>query len=303
MESPRGLLMVTGAGLCWATTGLFGTLLFREGVDPVSLASTRTALAALVFLLFLFLSNPQKLYVGKSQLLTLVPGSIIGVTFFNLFYMNAIDEMGISTAVVLLYTAPIFALLLSRIFLKEPLTPQKMVALVLAFSGVILVVEGFELPALRENSRGIMMGLGAGLSFALLSVFGKGSNRGTDRLTASFYLLFLGALFLSFISPPWTGVLESAGSPFLLLVLGAMVFVSTFLAHYLYLAGLNYLEASKASIVVAVEPAVAILLAYIFLGEQLILLQYVGVFLILAAVFLLQLSPERLLFQDLYIKS
>jgi len=292
MDSPRGLLMVAGAGLCWATTGLFGTLLFQEGVDPVSLASTRTALAALVFLLFLFLTNPQKLRVEKGQLLTLLPGSIIGVTFFNLFYMNAIDEMGISTAVVLLYTAPIFALLLSRIFLKESLTPQKMVALVLAFSGVILVVEGFELSALRENSRGIILGLGAGLSFGLLSVLGKASNRSNDPMTVSFYLLFLGALFLSFIRSPWTGVLESAASPLLLLVLGAMVFISTFLAHYLYLAGLSYLEAGKASIAVAIEPAVAILLAYVFLGEQLILLQYVGVVLILGAVFLLKTNPS-----------
>ena len=293
MEISRGLFMVAGAGLCWATTGLFGTLLFREGVDPVSLASTRTALAALVFLLFLFLSNPQKLRIKKGQLLTLLPGSIIGVTFFNLFYMNAIDEIGISTAVVLLYTAPIFALLLSRIFLKEPLTPQKIISLFLAFSGVILVVEGFELPVLRENSRGIILGLGAGLSFGLLSVLGKASNRRTDPMTVSFYLLFLGALFLSFIRAPWTGVLESAVSPLLLLVLGAMVFISTFLAHYLYLAGLNYLEAGKASIVVAIEPAVAILLAYIFLGEQLVLLQYVGVLLILAAVVLLRLSSKR----------
>ena len=292
MVTRKGLLMVAGAGICWATTGLFGTLLFREGIDPVNVASTRNALAALIFLLYLVITQPQLLRLDKNQLLTLLPGSLVGVTLFNLFYMNAIDEAGMSTAVVLLYTSPVFAVLLSRLFLKEPLTLHKVASLGLAFGGVILVVEAFELSALIDNYTGILLGLASGVSFALLSVFGKHLTGSLDRLTASFYLLFLGALFLSFIRTPWNGLVEAAASPGLLAALAAMVIISTFLSHFLYLYGLSYLQAGRASIAVSVEPAAAILLAFIFLGERLSLLQYVGVLLVLAAVFLLRLERD-----------
>ncbi len=292
MVTRKGLLMVAGAGICWATTGLFGTLLFREGIDPVNVASTRNALAALIFLLYLVITQPQLLRLDKNQLLTLLPGSLVGVTLFNLFYMNAIDEAGMSTAVVLLYTSPVFAVLLSRLFLKEPLTLHKVASLGLAFGGVILVVEAFELSALIDNYTGILLGLASGVSFALLSVFGKHLTGSLDRLTASFYLLFLGALFLSFIRAPWNGLVEAAASPGLLAALAAMVIISTFLSHFLYLYGLSYLQAGRASIAVSVEPAAAILLAFIFLGERLSLLQYVGVLLVLAAVFLLRLERD-----------
>jgi len=292
MVTRKGLLMVAGAGICWATTGLFGTLLFREGIDPVNVASTRNALAALIFLLYLVITQPQLLRLDKNQLLILLPGSLVGVTLFNLFYLNAIDEAGMSTAVVLLYTSPVFAVLLSRLFLKEPLTLHKVASLGLAFGGVILVVEAFELSALIDNYTGILLGLASGVSFALLSVFGKHLTGSLDRLTASFYLLFLGALFLSFIRAPWNGLVEAAASPGLLAALAAMVIISTFLSHFLYLYGLSYLQAGRASIAVSVEPAAAILLAFIFLGEQLSLLQYAGVLLVLAAVFLLRLERD-----------
>ncbi len=288
MITRKGLLMVSGAGICWATTGLFGVILFSAGVDPINVASTRNALATLIFLGFLLIVHPERLKVKKSQLFIFALGGFIGVTIFNVFYMTAIDSAGISTAVVLLYTAPVFAVILSRIFLGELLTRGKVIALIIAFTGVALVVEAFDLPALLDNPIAILTGLGAGLSFGLLSVLGKYLTGSTHRLTTSFYLLFFGSLFLSFIRPFWLGIIETQYSVTLLLALAAMVVISTFLSHYLYISGLSYLEAGKASIAVAIEPAAAILLAFFFLGERLVPVQYIGVIFVLAAVLILR---------------
>jgi len=198
-----------------------------------------------------------------------------------------------STAVILLYTSPVFAVILSRIFLGEPLSSIKIAALITAFTGVVLVVEAFNVHTLLHNPRAALLGLGAGLFFALLSVFGKHLTGSTHRLTTSFYLLFTGALFLALIRPPWLAIIEIQSSLSLLPALAALVIISTFLAHFLYIYGLSYLEAGKASIAVAIEPPAAIFLAYFFLGERLGAVQYAGVVLVLAAVFLLRIPSRK----------
>jgi len=313
---------VAAAGLCWATTGIFGTILFEKSLDPLDVASTRTVLAALVFLLYLLIRDPRLLKAGGYQLLMLAGGGLVAVTFFNIFYMNAIESTGVSTAVVLLYTSPVFAVFLSRMFLKEPLTGGKVIALVLAFGGVILVVEAYEFFSLHFDAFGVAMGLGAGLCFAILSVFGKYILGGTNQLTASFYLLFFGAFFLVFVRPPWlalgqlvgvstrgpagggappevvlpveaSGITLNAELFTTVLHLAAIVIISTFLAHVLYISGLSYLEAGKASIAVAIEPVAAILMAFAFLGERLTALQYLGVVLVMAAVILIRREGSR----------
>ncbi len=294
MNTNKGLLMVSGAGICWATTGLFGTLLFREGLDPVNVASTRNVLAAILFLIFLLTVHPEKLIVRPKQIALLALGGLTGIAIFNVFYLSAISTAGMSTAVVLLYTSPVFAVIMSRLFLGEPLSPVKAAALITAFTGVVLVAEAYDLPSLINNPQAVLLGLGAGFFFALLSVFGKHISGSIHRLTTSFYLLFTGSIFLALIRPPWLTVIEIQSSPALIPALAALVVISTFLSHFLYIYGLSYLEAGKASIAVAIEPPAAIFLAYIFLGERLDPVQYFGVILVLTAVFLLRLpSPKK----------
>ncbi len=293
MNKSKGLLMVTGAGICWATTGLFGTILFREGLDPVNVASTRSVLAAMLFLVYLLAAHPQKLIITPGKILILALGGLAGIAIFNIFYLSAIDAAGMSTAVVLLYTSPVFAVILSRIFLGEPLSGKKIAALLTAFTGVILVVEAFDFLTLLHDPRSALLGLGAGLFFALLSVFGKYLTGSTHRLTTSFYLLFTGAFFLALVRPPWLAILEIGSSSHLLLTLAALVIISTFSSHFLYIYGLSYLEAGKASIAVAIEPPAAIFLAYIFLGERLAPVQYAGVVLVLAAVLMLRIPAKK----------
>lgn len=65
----------------------------------------------------------------------------VSVGLFNIFYMIAIDLTTVTTAVMLLYTAPAFSMLMARVFLKETLTVKKNLAVFLTFAGIILLVE------------------------------------------------------------------------------------------------------------------------------------------------------------------
>lgn len=293
MNTGKGLLMVSCAGICWATTGLFGTFLFSEGIDPINIASARNTLASIIFLGFLLTAHRDKLIVGRKKLALLALGGLTGIAIFNIFYLSAINLAGMSLAVILLYTSPVFAVIMARLFLGELLTPLKVTALLIAFSGVILVVEAFNFRALLSEPRATLMGLGAGFFFATLSVFGKHLTGSSHRLTTSFYLIFTGSFFLALLRPPWLGIMEVMNHPQLLAAFTALVIISTFASHFLYIYGLSYLEAGKASIAVAIEPPAALFLAFIFLGERLSIIQYFGVILVLTAVIILKIKPGK----------
>ncbi len=288
MQLNKGYFMVMGAGICWATTGIFSVLLFREGVEPLEVASIRVALAALFFFLYFLPRLRGNFLLKKRELLFFAVSGFVGVGLFNYFYLQAIDRIGVSIAVVLLYTSPVFVIVISFFLLKENITLFKIMALLIALTGVFLVVRGPELFffPVEMDLGGIAMGLGAGLAFGLLSILGKYALGRHEMLQVVFYLMFFGALSFMLFSPPWI-IFQGGFSISVLLLLLAIALISTFLAHLLYIFGLKFVEAGRASIAVAVEPPTAIFLAFLFLGENLVFWQYIGVALVLMAVVLL----------------
>ncbi len=288
MQFNKGYFLAAGAGVCWATTGIFSAMLFREGAEPLEVASIRVALAAIFFFFYCLPKYRSVFFLEIRELVLFALSGFVGVGFFNFFYLQAIERVGVSVAVVLLYISPIFVIVASSFLLKEAITFNKIIALIAAFLGVVLTVRGHELflSSIILDYRGIAMGLGAGLSFAFLSVFGKYALGRHELLQVVFYMMFFGALSLSIFFPPWTIFQRGFSITFLIMLL-AIAFISTFLAHILYISGLNYVEAGKASIGVAVEPPIAIILAFFFLGENLVFWQYIGVAMVLTTVVLL----------------
>jgi drug/metabolite transporter (DMT)-like permease len=58
-------------------------------------------------------------------------------------------------------------------------------------------------------------------------------------------------------------------------------------------AGLQFLGAARGSVIISFQPVITILLSLLFLNEMLTLQQWFGGLLVILAVFLLQLSPDR----------
>ena len=282
----QGLLMAMAAGVCWGTTGLFGTILFEKGFEPLLVASVRVSFSLLVFLVVFLSRYRSRLSVPWNELAWLAFFSFVGVHLFNIFYLQAIEQVGISVAVVLLYTSPLFVVLFSSMLLGEKITRVKLTSVILLFTGTIFVVQAYQVSLFMLNFSGIMLGLGAGLTFGLLSVFSKISLVKADQLAKIFYLFLFGSVFLSFVRPPWL-IFDYEFTFAAFLALSGLVVIATIAAYTLYILGLTRLEAGQGSIAVAVEPVAAIMFAFIFMGEVLSFGQYLGVGLVLCGIFLI----------------
>ncbi|RLI05785.1 hypothetical protein DRO26_01210 [Candidatus Bathyarchaeota archaeon] len=287
MEKKKlGFVLISLAGVCWGSAGVLSKLLMNIGLFPEIIAMYRVSLGFLLLVsVFLFL-KPSSLKVSLEKLFPLLFGGVVGVALGILAYFYTIKLMSASVAVILLYTYPIFALIIARFFVGEKITFIKTVAVLFVLFGCFLVVKGYSLTYLRLTGWGVLIGLTSGLSFAIYVVFGRVMLKDVDGLAVIVYTLGFGALCLMVINLLFhpLNLLVYGMNVWILLVLLAVI--PTFLAFTFFITGLQYLEASKASICTTFEIVSALLFAFIFLGERLEPLQIVGALMVIFSIFL-----------------
>jgi drug/metabolite transporter (DMT)-like permease len=283
-KNKLGLVFVILAGAFWGTTGTITKYIYAFGVDPLTLSLLRIGISFFGLLAFAIVTG-RKIRFKRQHALFFLGFGTVSVAAFNVFYLTAIQLTTVTTAVVLLYTAPAFTLIAARIVLKESFTTRKFLALLLTFAGIVLVVEAYRPGQLLLNVPGVLTGLASGLTYGLYSIFSKGAlRRGYTTLETVILALGAGLLMLSFVRPPWH-LIPLIGEPFILwLLVVAIAVFSTMLAYVFFVSGLVHIDAGKATLVAAVEPVVAIIAAMLFLGETITILQFVGIVAVLAAI-------------------
>jgi len=227
------------------------------------------------------------LRLERRDLLFFLAFGLLGVAVFYVVYIHAIDLTGMGMAAVLMYTAPAWVIVFSAVFFKEPLSGIKTVALALAVAGCALVGRVYDLTNVRLNWLGVLLGLGAGLTYGLYTIFCKVAQRRHTIWSTLAYALGVGALFLLPLQSQ-AALTQAVSTPQTLILLLLLGLVPTLGGGVAFNAGLRRVTASSASIVATLEPVVAMLLGRLVFGERLEALQMVGAGLILAAVVVLQ---------------
>ncbi len=274
---------MAAAAVLWGTLGVAVRSLLASGLSPLQAAAWRASGAFAVLLIYCLLVNRPALRVRRRDLPLLAAFGAVSVAGFMTIYFMAIDLTTIATAAVLMYTAPAWVVILARAFYGEAMTPMKTAAVGFTFAGCALVVGAFGPGALRLSTPGLMAGLGAGLTYALYSIFGKAALRRHSPLTTVVFTLGFGAVFL---------IAASGGLPVvrtaILPVLAYVVAAPTCAAYLLYIAGLRQIEAGRASVVATLEPVVAALAGTLLLREPMSAAQWGGAALVLGGVILVQ---------------
>lgn len=182
------------AGCLWGSMGLFVRRLGAMGLDSMEIVELRSLLAVALLFTVTAIRNPRQLKVTKRNLVPLGCSGVFSIIFFNYCYFSTIRLLNLSAAAILLYTAPIFVMLLSIPLFHEKLTARKLLALGMAFAGCCLV-SGIASASQRLSLQGILLGLGSGFGYALYSIFSRVSlNQGLGSVTITDYTFLFAAL-------------------------------------------------------------------------------------------------------------
>lgn len=288
----KPLIAVLTAGTFWGFMGLFARKLNAAGFGALEVAQTRITTGLVLVGLYLLLFNREALRIRLKDVWCFLGTGIISLLLFSVCYFNALTYTSLSVAAILLYTAPICVMLMSVFLFKESMTAQKVLALILAFAGCILV-SGIGADA-SVSWIGVLLGLGSGFFYALYSIFSRYAiNRGYGAWTITFYTFLFCSTGCALLCD-WDVIytVAKADSSILLWILG-LGFVTAFLPYVLYSYALENMESSKASILASVEPVVGTICGVFIFHEPISVLNILGIALVLGAIVVLNSKTHK----------
>ena len=288
-----GPLLIILAGCFWGSMGIFVRRLGAYGFSSAQIVSIRVTLAAVCFCLLLLIRDRSGFSISLKDIPLFLGLGFGSILFFTVCYFTAITMMPLSTAAILLYTSPIWIMLMSVLFFHEKLNGRKLLALALAFAGCILV-SGISGEGLTLT--GLLVGLGSGVGYGLYSILGTVALRKYSPYTVTAYTFMFAAAGSWLICRPadMAARFSAAADPGpLLLLCGLTALITAVIPFLAYTLGLRTVEASRAGILATIEPLVATLIGVLAFSEPLTLISGIGIALILSAVILLNLRAAR----------
>ena len=286
----KAIVFIVLAGMLWGTSGIFVHFLAPLGLSSLQMTAIRSSVSAVCMILFALIKDRS---LFKIQILPLFLALICGVAvFFTAYsYYSSMQMTSVSTAVVLMYTSPIFVMAFSVAFMGEKLTRIKLLAVILMIAGCVLVA-GL-VGTIKFNLLGIVLGFVSSVSYSVYNIVAKFQmKKQTNPLSACMYCYIAMTIIALAFSNPEEIVrigLKSSSSAILMLGCGVCTCV---LPYFLYTLSLKYLPVGTASALSIVEPMAATFFSIVFLGEKLTLLSGIGIVLILAAVYMLSRVKE-----------
>ncbi|MBQ6511215.1 DMT family transporter [Methanobrevibacter sp.] len=283
------LILPILAGIMFGSTGIFVRTLTQNGIDSTTLLFLRFSIATIPILLAIILTDKElfKIDLSDFPLFLVCAICIIGL---NLCYNESMNMIPLSLAAVLLSLAPIYVLIFAYILFGEKITSKKLVCMFLAIFGCLLMTGILEDIMTSIPLFGILLGIGAGLFWA---IYLMASKKSIETGKHTYTILFYSIIFISISLIPFTnfGQITSFVSINPILTIIFLTIHSTFsfaLPYILSTVSLNYIDSGVSSIFLSgSEPLAALIFGLILYSEIPSILMFFGLLLsIIAMIFL-----------------
>ena len=289
------------AGIMWGSVGVFVRFLTSGGLDNGTIVCTRMFVSAIVLGLFILAKNRELFKFPKKAIPMLLIGSIIGSAYMNVMYNIAILQLHLALSSVLLGMFALWAIFLGAIFFKEKITTRKIICVLLALFGVVLVSGVLEQTDISSVSLfGVAIGITAALMYAINGVTTRVmGNWGMDALTINFYYFLIAAISLLPLCH-WDQVAAYvAASPVTSIAwLVSQSLVCAIIPYVLFTIALNNMDIGIASTLELIEPAAGMVFGLVLFGEVPTVLMVVGVVVVIVALSMTYRSPRKTTTED-----
>lgn len=292
----KGIYLVLIATFFWGFLGISSRILHNGGLSVTAITFFRCFLSVIGIVLWSFLKNRAAFKVDKKGLIISAFYGIVGFIGCFFLYNFAVSRVPVSVVTVLLFTGTVWVILFDAILFKEPITTKKIVVMIVTIVGCILVANLLN-SRVKLDFIGILAGLGTGVSFCLQLVIPKCFEKEYKKDTLIIYGYIFACIFIGvFTDFGETYNTISNSNHFWTLVLNILSigFLSTFISNTFYVKSTEYITASLASILAAMEPVLSSIFAWILLGEVMNIMQIIGAFLVILAALILETDFEAL---------
>lgn len=289
----HSIILIVISGVLWGTSGIFVHYIAPLGFSSLQMSAVRSTVSLICIAVFALIKD-RSLFKIKPKNLILFAGIGVSIYATSSCYFMSMQMTSVSTAVILMYTAPIFVTVFSAIFFKEKFTTVKLISLFGMLVGCMLVA-GI-IGNIKFDLVGILVGLASGISYAIYNILTKiAMIKNNNPVTTSIYSYAFMTVTALIITNPVDIVVTANAQPLysypLLIGLGVFTFI---LPYFLYTLAMKNLPAGTASALGITEPMFATIFSVTILGETLSIPSTIGIVLILVSTVLLGISENKL---------
>lgn len=276
-----GLIYAIISSASFGMIPMFTVPAIKAGMDNSSIIFYRFAFSTLLFSLLILCKRPDMRIREKAILPLLI--LTLFYAFCSLFLLTSYSYMptGVATTIHFLY--PVFVTVLMVAFFKERLSLKLIASVVLAISGVALL-------SLNGGGGAISM---KGVAIVLVTVFCYGSYivgvnktkvKEMDSMAVTFYVLLLTTVFCIANIAISGHTLQAIPDMHIGLNLVMLGFIPTLVSNLCLVLAIKHIGSTTTSILGCMEPLTAVVIGVLFLGEQLVPMQYAGIAVVLISV-------------------
>ena len=289
-----GSIFCIFAACCWGVSGAAGQFLFRHTeITPEWLVATRTLAVGILMLSFLQLKKGGifEIWMDKADRRGIIIFTLGGMIFTQYGYFAAINYCNAATATVLQYTAPV--LIVVYLALRNRKLPSLVEALAVTgcLLGTILLATHGDLSNLSLSPLALFWGLLSAVALAFYTVYPTRLLAKYDTMLLIGWSMLIGSVVMHFVHPSWDYAAnwDISGVAAMLFI----VFFGTLVPYLLFLNGVKYIGPTKSSLFASAEPIASTIVSVVWLKVELVAMDYLGFFFIVAAVLMLSFIKPK----------
>lgn len=290
----RGVVNGIISGVSFGMIPLFSIPVIAAGMDNVSILVYRFLFGSAAMLAILLLRKTN-MRVSLSELLRIVLLAFFYITT-ALATLECYKYLSSGIATALVYTDPIWCALIGLAFLGDKFSIKLTSSILLASLGVMMMTGVFSGDG-TFSMIGLLLGLASGLAYGIyLILVPRLKVKHIASLKLTFYVFFTGMWLLIAYSLMTNGGVEEVPDSSCWLDLALLGLIATAISNICVTVSLKLIDSTIVAILGAFEPLTAMVVGVVILGEPLGFIGVVGGMLILVAVAILTINPQKLKF-------
>lgn len=287
--------MLALATSTWGSAFIAGKIAV-ESFEPATVAFFRFFGATILLFPLMWVLEKDRPKPTKKDWFLFAMLGLTGIALYNIFFFLASKHAPVIKSSLFIASNPILIIILSAIFLKEKISRNQLVGLMLALLGVSFIITNGHLEVLLTMTYEPidLILLGAVVCWALYSVIGRVVLRKYSSIVSTTYAVAFGTIMLfpfALAETSFEDLAVSTSSAWI--AIGHMSVFVTVISFIMYYYGIQQIGASKASIFINFMPISAVVMASLILGEALTLPHLIGAFFVLTGVTLSTYKPTK----------
>lgn len=291
MNNPvlKGSILVAIGASSYGMLTTFVKIAYAEGYTSyeITFSQMLLGLLGLILINLLFVKEKQNYKAEtktKSILKLMLAGTSLGLT--STFYYLAVKYIPVSIGIVLLMQSVWIGVLLEALLTKKKPGLNKIVAVLIILVGTVLATN-ILMDSLKLDWRGIGWGLLAAVSYTITIYSSNTVATHLHSLRRSLWMMLGGFIIVAVISVPF--LIEQFNVEIFLKWGLILALFGTILPPIFFTNGMPKINVGLGAIISSVELPVAVIMAYLLLGEVINVYQWIGILIILGSVILMNL--------------